>query len=433
MKTLISILLALFCITNANAQITWTKIEIGKTNLLNDVIFPVDINKGFIIGNNGLLLQTLDGAKSFDTLQFYTGTDNQQLMNSMQIVSLDFNTVFLSVDDKNPYSYNKIFKTTNSGITWQSINKSSLYAWCDNFYRITFPINNSQGYIIIKSCPNGNYTGVMKTLDGGLTGSGTNFTLAAQLNDICFIDNKLGFVVGTNGLIERTQNSGTNVETINWKGNDKTNLTKVRYLDQNNTNIWFIIGENGLILKSIDGGTNWLKINTGLNKNLTDISFSNNGKIGFITGEEGLILSTTNQGDSWTSYYYPSKENLSSVSIPPNQDKVAYIVGSNGTILKSNNITDVKDNISCKCDFSISPNPATYNISIYFTNSELSNSSISIFNSLGIEMKFKPSESRQPSEGYSINISTEDFPSGVYYCTYSTGINRRTKSFVVVR
>jgi hypothetical protein len=63
----------------------------------------------------------------------------------------------------------------------------------------------------------------------------------------------------------------------------------------------------------------------------------------------------------------------------------------------------------------------------------LQNQSISIFNSLGIEMIFKPSEGWQPSEGSSINISTEDFPSGIYYCSFNSGINRITKSFVVVR
>jgi hypothetical protein len=41
--------------------------------------------------------------------------------------------------------------------------------------------------------------------------------------------------------------------------------------------------------------------------------------------------------------------------------------------------------------------------------------------------------SYQPSEGSSISFSTEDFPSGVYYCTLNSGMNRITKSFVVVK
>jgi hypothetical protein len=32
-----------------------------------------------------------------------------------------------------------------------------------------------------------------------------------------------------------------------------------------------------------------------------------------------------------------------------------------------------------------------------------------------------------------INVSTESFPSGVYYCTFNSGMNRITKSFVVAK
>jgi hypothetical protein len=90
--------------------------------------------------------------------------------------------------------------------------------------------------------------------------------------------------------------------------------------------------------------------------------------------------------------------------------------------------TSVEDDTSkFNTDFNISPNPATDNISISFSNSELSNPSISIFNSLGIEMKYKL------SDGSSINISTKEFPSGIYYCTLNSGMNRITKSFMVVK
>jgi hypothetical protein len=81
------------------------------------------------------------------------------------------------------------------------------------------------------------------------------------------------------------------------------------------------------------------------------------------------------------------------------------------------------------------PNPADEQMTINLQDGLQIDSGVHlrIFNSLCIEMKFKPSEGCQPSEGSRINISTEEFPSGVYYCSFNSGMNRITKSFVVVR
>lgn len=78
----------------------------------------------------------------------------------------------------------------------------------------------------------------------------------------------------------------------------------------------------------------------------------------------------------------------------------------------------------------ISPNPAFGTVSIYFP-ADLPNTTISIFNSLGIEIKrFDEKEILGQS---SLSFSTDDFPSGVYFCTMSTGTNKITKSFVVAK
>ena len=87
----------------------------------------------------------------------------------------------------------------------------------------------------------------------------------------------------------------------------------------------------------------------------------------------------------------------------------------------------INDNII----INISPNPSSDNISISFSNSEFSNQSISIFNSIGVELKkFVEKEINGQS---SISFSTEEFPSGIYFCILTNGTKRVTKSFVVVR
>jgi len=108
-----------------------------------------------------------------------------------------------------------------------------------------------------------------------------------------------------------------------------------------------------------------------------------------------------------------------------------YMVGAVGQKLQLFDfiVTDVPINPT-KTEI-IFPNPAFDNISISLTNSDLSNPTISIYNSLGVEMKRY--DNTELSEKSSINLTTDEFPSGIYYCTLNSGTNKITKSFVVIR
>jgi hypothetical protein len=97
-------------------------------------------------------------------------------------------------------------------------------------------------------------------------------------------------------------------------------------------------------------------------------------------------------------------------------------------------ITDIKDKTNhTNISLSISPNPASDNISISFPGGI--NPSIHIYNSLGIEIK--RFDAKDLFDKNSINISLEGFPSGMYYVRQDIGclayIRCLTKSFVVIR
>jgi len=84
-----------------------------------------------------------------------------------------------------------------------------------------------------------------------------------------------------------------------------------------------------------------------------------------------------------------------------------------------------------KSELSVYPNPASNNITISFSHTELSNISISIYNSLGIEIK--RFDEKELLGKNAINFSIESFPTGVYYCTLNYGIKKISRSFVVLR
>jgi hypothetical protein len=116
-----------------------------------------------------------------------------------------------------------------------------------------------------------------------------------------------------------------------------------------------------------------------------------------------------------------------------------HVTGNHGVsdywIVKlSPDITDVKNNTNpINLELSISPNPASDNISLSFPGGITQ--SIHIYNSLGIEIKLF--EANDLFEKNSINVNVEEFPSGVYYVRQDIGclpdIQCLTKSFVVIR
>jgi uncharacterized protein (TIGR02145 family) len=89
------------------------------------------------------------------------------------------------------------------------------------------------------------------------------------------------------------------------------------------------------------------------------------------------------------------------------------------------------DELGTEFRFNISPNPVSENATISFSNPESSNLSISIYNSLGVEVKRVDANILLGRS--SIEITTVDLPVGIYYCTLNTGKEKCTKSFMVIK
>lgn len=114
-----------------------------------------------------------------------------------------------------------------------------------------------------------------------------------DLWSVFFTDDNNGWIVGSDGFINKTSNAG-----IDWvEQNSKTNLIlkSVQFVDQNTG---WICGESGLIMKTTDGGQNWFNLISGTTKHLTKIHFLD-FNTGFTVGFGGTILKTTDGGLSW--------------------------------------------------------------------------------------------------------------------------------------
>ena len=75
----------------------------------------------------------------------------------------------------------------------------------------------------------------------------------------------------------------------------------------------FLIGRDGNILKTEDTGQSWTSINSGVVEQLWDIDFINES-VGFVVGEFGRILKTEDRGETWRKTNSGTQENIYSIA-----------------------------------------------------------------------------------------------------------------------
>jgi len=154
----------------------------------------------------------------------------------------------------------------------------------------------------------------------------TIYTSNYSFTNLVMTDINNGFICGLSGLIISTSNS-FNTINVSTLGNNLLNS-----VSQINTGVAFLVGNNGIIYKTLDSGTTWTLTRSPTSLNLNDVSIINSN-LALIVGNNGILLQTTNGGLSWTQKTI-STVNLYSIVMIDQYN--GYIVGANGTILKTN-------------------------------------------------------------------------------------------------
>ena len=155
-------------------------------------------------------------------------------INSQNIYHVDFineNTGYLVVDSL------RFYKTTNGGENW--VLRSRIPAHADKLYMI----DEMNGYVV-------NLIDFYRTTDGGLTWTlqNTGLNITTGFNQVSFLNPQLGYIIGRNGLILKTQTGGmVSVVTIS-EAADNYSLSQ-NYPNPFNpeTKIQFSVPKNGLV------------------------------------------------------------------------------------------------------------------------------------------------------------------------------------------
>ncbi len=138
----------------------------------------------------------------------------------------------------------------------------------------------------------GGVTILSKTFNGVWNNLSASWRYPAKINDSCYLDRHTGIIVGTDGNILKTEDTGQSWTNI-YSGVVE-NLRDIEFTDRETG---FVVGNFGRILKSVDGGDTWYKTNSGTQENIYSIAFLNETK-GWVGTESGMRY-TTDGGESW--------------------------------------------------------------------------------------------------------------------------------------
>jgi len=306
-----------------NGGATWTEVKTDTTLPYNSVYF-VDVDTGFVFGEDGIILRTTDGGNSWDTrsIDSYLG-QYLDVFRFLAVTFIDKQTGFLVGGG---YYGNEIYKTTDCGRSWQWNEQIITPKVYTGLFDISF-INKDIGFIV------GDVGVFLNTTDGGTTWKYLNLwekykkETYQYFYSTFFADTLKGWIVGAGYILETTDGGE------NWTENEtKVELLKVRLVTNNNTltdRSGWIVGGYGSIYRTIDTGENWVT------QREEKYSFKSvyflNENTGWAVGEKGVIFHSEDGGRNWFKQNQNDSLSFSSVYAIDNQN--VFVVGS---IIKGN-------------------------------------------------------------------------------------------------
>jgi photosystem II stability/assembly factor-like uncharacterized protein len=204
---------------------------------------------------------------------------------------------------------------------------------------------------------------------------------AGSYNDIFFLNDQKGWVVGDSGIFGHTEDGGEN-----WTQQSNPDTNSLYGTFFSNQNMGWAIGAQGTILKTTNGGETWM------------------------VDEEGSTLAGTKflRGIHFTS--------------PTN----GYVVGNQKTLLKYTEVSGISDGIETWL-FEIFPNPAKDKCKVKSQKLKAENATIELFDLHGRKLL----EKHITTGTEEVEVDVSNLTSGVYGCRLSTENKSVTKKIII--
>jgi photosystem II stability/assembly factor-like uncharacterized protein len=246
----------------------------GGTNRTLQAIDFVNPQTGWIVGYKGSILKTIDGGNSWQNLS----VDSTHFLSSV-----DFTDENNGLAGGATVDICTLFKTNDGGLNWDIYHLIEGYS-AHNFFDIHF-VTDSIGWAVADQGT------IIKTIDGGITWSEQNSSTVDWLMSVSFVNADTGWVAGWFGTILKTIDGGETWDPQSTETNDS--FFAVHFT---NADTGWAVGTG--IYNTINGGSNWnLQFETS--EKLQDVDFVNS-QVGWAVGSNGSIYKTENGGLDWT-------------------------------------------------------------------------------------------------------------------------------------
>lgn len=305
-----------------NGGRNWSAQRIGVgTDLavsLNAVIFDQSAIKGWIVGNDGLILTTPNGGRDWH----------------LQSPPTSHNLFSVAVDRSGSKIWaagaeGVIFESVDGGRNWESEASGTPNALSS----ITFADNGKDGFAI------GIDNTLLSTHDGGAhwhdlshSKALTDSKDAGYYPTVAFATKDRVCATLPNGQILCSPDSGRS--WLKEQSGVYSPLNAISFA--RNGKVGWVAGAGGTIIATSDGGESWRTQVSGNSTKLFDVHFDSAGNTGWAVGGLGTILSTTDGGDHWSVRRVAPYKDLNSVFFTT-ANETGWAVGDEGTILVTHN------------------------------------------------------------------------------------------------
>lgn len=201
-------------------------------------------NIGFVVGNNGTILKTIDGGDTWIHQESGTYLNLTSIHMSSNNIGFAVGGNIFSED-----SLSIILKTTNGGNNWSIVYQDSLGA-----YSSVCCASNDSVFVAGK---NGI---ILRSVDGGNNWTSLTTGITTNIYQIEFPSTFTGYAIADDCEIIKTSNGGLSWEQLNINTTPPANLESMSFPTEHIGYILVYDYGSGFVLKTIDGGGSWFNV-----------------------------------------------------------------------------------------------------------------------------------------------------------------------------
>jgi len=237
---------------SSNGGTYWVTQSFSSTATVKSISM-VDGNTGWIVGTPNFVRKTTNAGITWDSVALPGSLSSDYFY---KVIFKDINNGYIFNWEKN--SNGTVWKTTNGGQNWSQIIMPDTVGYAGTIDAASF-INVNTGWLV------NDYNSPYKTTNGGFNWTRQDNSPSISgwaVKDIQMLNENTGYICGSSGHLWKTTNGG-----VRW---DSVIVPFMTGLSASyNKNLWtnantgWLIGGTGVAIKTINGGSSWLLTNTG--------------------------------------------------------------------------------------------------------------------------------------------------------------------------